>query len=157
VCGALVLPVPSGKKFGGVKKSRRQGETPAASATPSKKIGGVKNVVPRGQYGITGNMESCRENCPGEWVQGMWIHSKECPWAVVIWKAHGKTLKDWHCPYDCDPTELPSGWTHPYTCPFWDETGTTPFDTPPPKANNAAESFAEFPKALEETGDDLPF
>lgn len=88
----------------------------------------------------------------------MWIHSKWCPWAAVIWKAHGKTVKHWHCPFDCDPHEIPSGWTHPYQCPFWDLTGRTPFDTPAPKVNNGdAESFEAFPEALTEKDDDLPF
>lgn len=176
----------SGKKFGGVKQTR-QGKIPAASAVPSKKkFGGVKEV-PRGMS--NNGVESCPQNCPGEYVAGMWIHSRDCPWAAVLWNAHGKTINDWHCQYDCDPIQLPSGWTHPYDCPFWDRTGMTPFDHPKPhdaellppaskgfldtvraqkkeaderirRAKEAIENpqpFSEFPKALENDDDDLPF
>jgi hypothetical protein len=122
----------SGKKIGGVK-NRTTGTSPTKSRTTDspKKIGGVK-TVPRGMS--NNGVESCPENCPGEYVEGMWIHSKTCPWAAVLWNAHGKTVKDWHCMYDCDPMQLPSGWTHPMTCPFWDRTGRTPFDHPKPDA-----------------------
>lgn len=118
-----------GKKVGGVKRTR-QGKIPAASAAALRKVGGVKNPVPRGASGSV--VESCPENCPGEYIDGMWIHSSTCPWAAMLWKHHGATDKQWRCPYDCDPIELSSGWTHPYTCPFWDRTGRTPFDHPKP-------------------------
>jgi hypothetical protein len=73
-------------------------------------------------------MESCPENCPGEYVGGFWIHSRDCQWASVLWKHHGFTVKDWACPFDCDPIEMSAAWTHPYDCVFWDRTGYTPFD-----------------------------
>lgn len=114
------------KKFGGIKK--RQGATPAADvvdSVPPRKFGGVKEPAARGGSSV---VESCLQNCPGEWIEGMWIHSYDCPWVAVLWFAHGADWKDWRCPYDCDPIELPSGLTHPYTCPFWDRTGKTPFD-----------------------------
>jgi hypothetical protein len=119
--------VPSGKKFGGVKKSAHRGKSSGAPIAPAspKKFGGVK---PTRGPGTISQMESCLQNCPGEWIDRHWIHSADCPWASVLWKHHGKTDKDWHCLYDCDPVELPSGWTHPYDCPFWDRTGRTPFD-----------------------------
>jgi hypothetical protein len=173
--------VARSKKFGGV---RRQEKKPAASTpdTPKKKIGGVVAPVPRGMQNSA--MESCPINCPGEWIEGMWIHSHDCPWASVLWKAHGATIKKWRCPFDCDPIELPSGWTHPYNCPFWDRTGRTPIDHSPPPGTHRDETqahssnrnrrddsertvatkhvlpydFTEFPKALRDKGDDeLPF
>lgn len=136
-------PVGSGaKKIGGVKRERR-GKTPAASVheTPKKKIGGVK-LSPRGSATGSGHMQSCIENCSGEYVMGTWIHSRECVWAPVLWKAHGKTLKDWHCLYDCEPLEMSSCWTHPYTCPFWDRTGATPFDQPAPAESRREKTSA---------------
>jgi hypothetical protein len=179
--------VASGKKFGGVKQTRR-GKSPAVSAadTAPRRIGGVKASA-RGNY-----LQSCPQNCPGEYIGGMWIHSQDCPWVAVIWKAHGATEKQWRCMYDCNPVELPSGWTHPFDCPFWTRTDQTPFDELPPHdkpIQSAMESgllgadtvskqkerirrgesqeidpyeifrktFEEFPEALRDDDDDLPF
>jgi hypothetical protein len=178
----------SGKKIGGVKNPTTGTSRNPSTTTdsPRKKFGGVK-TVPRGQS--NNGIESCPQNCPGEYVEGMWIHSRDCPWASVLWHAHGKTEKDWHCAYDCDPVQLPSGWTHPITCPFWDRTGRTPFDHPKPdaatlipvpkqsylesvlavknaekarkhraeEAVNHPQPFSEFPRALAQDDDDLPF
>lgn len=127
------VPVPRSKKFGGIK---RRGEIPAVSTTAKKKFGGVKEPVPRGVSGETGFVQSCPQNCPGEYVLGMWIHSANCPWAAVLWEAHGKKAEDWNCPYQCEPTRLPSGWTHDYRCPFWDRTGRTPIDSLPPRGSH---------------------
>lgn len=134
-CGVRASqPVPRSRKFGAVKRSRQE-STPVVAATP-KKFGGVKAPVPRGVTGMTGFVQSCPENCGGEYKFGMWIHSAECPWAATLWSAHGKTRDDWKCPYQCEPTTLPSGWTHDYRCPFWDRTGNTPVDVLPPKAHH---------------------
>jgi len=126
--------VPKSKKFGGVKRLRRE-NIPAVTATP-KRFGNVKEPVLRGVTGMTGFVQSCPQNCGGEYKFAMWIHSAECPWAAVLWSAHGKTRDDWNCPYHCEPTALPSGWTHDYRCPFWDRTGATPIDVLPPKAHD---------------------
>lgn len=53
----------------------------------------------------------------------------------MIWHAEGERyrLSDWTsgiyqcCPFHCDGTELPSGVTHAWNCPFWDTTDETPF------------------------------
>lgn len=132
--------VPKSKKFGGVKKAAG-GKTPAAVSASPKKVGGVK-TPPRGAVGST--VESCPQNCPGEFVRGMWIHSLDCPWVAVIWKFHGGEIAEWRCLYDCDPITLPSGWTHPYDCPYWNETGKTPFDhVPPPIHDTPIQSAME--------------
>lgn len=157
--------MPSGKKkIGGVKKTERRGADPAVSAPPSKKkIGGV--TVVRG-FGTSRQMESCPEHCPGEYIEGgYWIHSSWCKWAAVLWNAHGFTRDDWKCPFNCEPQQLPSGWTHDWRCQFWERTGRTPFDHNAPKeAKRVAETasgnqsgFDKFPEALTETDDDLPF
>lgn len=145
------------KKVGGVKPKRtgrsgtgQWGNTPAAPDVPDvpvRKVGGVKPEA-RG-YGavMSSQVQSCPTNCPGEYVQGMWIHSKTCHWASVLWKHHGKTEQDWQCPFTCEPITLSMGWTHPFDCPFWDETGRTPFDyTKPPRVIQQVEE-----------NDDLPF
>lgn len=120
------------RKFGvkGNARKRAMGvkahhETSSPQVPSVSRSFGVKNPVPRG--GSKG-IESCPTNCPGEWLEGMWIHSSDCRWASMLWRSHGKTADDWQCPYECPPIELSSGWTHPYTCPFWDRTGRTPFD-----------------------------
>lgn len=119
----------SRKKIGGVKnRTTETCQNPLPTTDlPKRKIGGVK-TIPRGEAIGSGHMQSCPDNCAGEYVLNMWIHSRDCPWASVLWKAHGKTPKDWHCPFDCDPIEMSSGWTHPHLCPFWDFMGQIPFD-----------------------------
>lgn len=122
-------------------------------------------------------MQSCPENCPGEYKLGMWVHSATCPWVAVLYEAHGDTEKNWRCPFDCDPMEISVGWTHPWDCPFWNETDQTPFDSPKRQHDepiNHLESvnlanklrndneeyrktFEAFPKALQAEDDDLPF
>ena len=140
-----VGPVAKSKKFGGVK---RRGAIPAVAIPAAKKFGGVKEPVPRGVYGETGFVQSCPINCGGEYIQGMWIHSADCQWAAVLWEAHGKKEKDWNCVYDCDPTRLPSGWTHDFRCPFWDRTGRTPIDTNPPRGSDGkTETVASYQSA----------
>lgn len=129
----------SGKKFGGVKNTRGV-KSSGVSPTPTKKIAGVK-TIPRGAPGST--VESCPENCPGEFVRGRWIHSSNCPWVAVIWKFHGGDINQWRCPYDCDPVCLPSGWTHYYACPYWSYTGKTPFDQTPPPEDTPIQSAME--------------
>lgn len=117
---------------------RNRGDSPTVPADVEgvPRTFGVKQVIPRGTVaGVSGDLESCPLNCPGEWIAGMWIHSRECPWAAVLWRGHGYGEKDWQCPYECPALELPSGWTHQPECPFWDRTGRTPFDHNPPKGS----------------------
>lgn len=134
-------PVPTVKRLGGVKVVPaipvRLGDVKAVLAIPVrlgdqrsvKKLGGVKAPVPRGTGPRpAGSVESCPQNCPGEYVEGCWIHSRDCPWSTVLWKDHGFGPADWRCPYACPPVELPNGWTHQHDCRFWDRTGRTPFD-----------------------------
>lgn len=102
-------------------------------AKGKKRAFGVKNPVPRGIPGVSGRMESCPEGCPGEYIEGMWVHSKECRWSAVLWRGHGKTEEDWKCPYNCPPQKIASGWTHQWDCAFWDRTGRTPFDHNSPR------------------------
>lgn len=102
------------------------------SAGPALRTYGVKAPVERGHALKSGQVESCPENCPGEWKPDGWIHSSWCQWASVLWKAHGVTVADWKCNYQCEPQEMPSGWTHDYRCPYWDRTGRTPFDATAP-------------------------
>jgi hypothetical protein len=144
---------------------------PLASSPPKpmRRFAGVKASV-RGTNKSVRGVQSCPENCPGEYVEGNWIHSKWCPWASVLWRSHGKTEKDWGCPYGCPPLALPSGWTHQHDCKFWDATGRTPFDhadpfnrrsperPPLPTGSPTGGGFDDFPAALAGSeDDDLPF
>lgn len=138
--------------------------------TSARKFG-VKAPVSRGESAGSGHMQACPVNCPGEYVEGMWIHSDWCRYSAVLWRVHGKTRSDWTCPYSCTPIEISSGWTHPHDCPFWDETGRTPFDHAPPNVVRSVGrvqlprvqpspselSFEDFPEALDEDDSELPF
>jgi hypothetical protein len=110
------------KRTFGVKKEETTGTGKHSRAF------GVKLPQPRGIPGVSGKMESCPDGCPGEYIEGMWIHSAACRWSAVLWRAHGKEEKDWCCPYNCPPQTLSSGWTHQWDCEFWNRTGRTPFD-----------------------------
>lgn len=125
----------SGKRNFGVKRtSTRERENSSAGAvSSSNKKFGVKTPSIKEMWGTSNKMGSCPENCPGEYVLGVWIHSKECRYASMLWRVHGKKKEDWNCPFECEPTELPHGWTHPWECPFWDWTGRTPIDHNAPK------------------------
>lgn len=150
--GGRANPVPSGcpekKKVGGVTAQARTGST---SAHP----------------------QSCPQNCQGEIIEGTWVHSRTCPWSSVLWKSHGATAADWRCPFHCPPVEMGLCWTHQQDCKFWDRMGRTPFDHRPQdmksmqaRARAVEQSEAErqraivlqdFPGALDDNDDDLPF
>jgi len=103
-----------------------------ASGKQRKEVGGVRSRASRLAIREVGSVIirfPCPDNCGGVFSHGKRIHIKGCPHAAVIYKADGATEKDWHCPYDCDPTPLEVGWCHHYTCPFWDQVGEseTPF------------------------------
>lgn len=150
---------PEGRKFGVKKPAAAAGKKSPGSGSitpPTKKKFGVKNPVPRGESTESGAVGSCVVNCPGEWVNGMWIHSQWCKWGAVLWKGHDKTAADWNCPFGCVPIELASGWTHPWQCVFWDETNRTPFDHNAPKPQEKAETFFDN-LTLDDDNDDLPF
>lgn len=170
-------PVAASKKIGGVKQTGGGRKSAASSdATPTRKVGGVKPHV-RGWKAQSSQMQSCPENCPGEYKQGMWVHSADCPWVAVLYRAHGNVIEEWRCLFDCDPLEMSVGWTHPYDCEFWNRTEQTPFDTPKRhhdepinhlasvtltnKLRNDNEAyrrtFEAFPEALQAEDDDLPF
>jgi hypothetical protein len=72
-------------------------------------------------------MRSCPNNCEGEYRHGHWIHSDWCNYAPILWKADGKKVQDWKCPYHCEAVELVQGWAHHHQCPYWDRFDATPF------------------------------
>ena len=130
----------SKRTFGVKAKTTGAGKVPKVSGKQSPRAFGVKVPYARGIPGVSGKMESCPEGCPGEYIEGMWIHSKECRWSAVLWRAHGKTEEDWSCPYDCPPQEISSGWTHQWECAFWERTGRTPFDHNAPRGTEKVDA-----------------
>lgn len=130
---------PSGpKKFGKLKASVAA-STPARQPQPksSKAFGAIKPEAM--QQGTSSLHARCPGKCEGAIMDGlMWIHSPGCPYTVVLWRAHGFTASDWKCPHGCQATALPSGWTHDYRCPFWNETGETPIGLKAPKEASTA-------------------
>ena len=123
------MPGRGGKKpreFGAITAQPSPSKVAAVAAPkPTRTFG---ELAPEArQVGHSVMHPDCYAKCKGEIVAGpMWIHSPGCPYTVVLWKPHGKTEKDWLCPYGCPPQEIPSGWTHAHTCPFWNATGETP-------------------------------
>jgi hypothetical protein len=116
------------KKVGGVKIRPGAGDSPpprrhvpeSDSTQPvtllPKKVGAIKASARAVGTSVAHKLPCC----DGEYILGMWVHSGTCPETVVIWKAHGKTKKDWRCPEGCEPQELPSCYTHGSGCAWWD-------------------------------------
>lgn len=67
---------------------------------------------------------------------GLWVHDARCPGTAKLWKALGHRAEDWQsavyqcCPYHCEGVEIGDAITHAWQCPYWDDTGRTPFDDP---------------------------
>lgn len=108
----------------GIARPARKFGTLAEDAKSARKFGTLAESVK--SQGTSSGHPSCYARCKGEVIAGMWIHTRGCPYTVVLWRAHGFTLTDWECVYGCQATALSSGWTHDYRCPFWNATGETP-------------------------------
>ena len=134
---------PMPKRFGALKQISSVAESTSAPPSPKKsgKFGAIKPEAL--QQGSSSLHPRCYAKCQGAVMDGvMWIHSPGCPYTVVLWRAHGFTASNWECPYGCQATALPSGWTHDYRCPFWNATGQTPIGLKAPlgKADDGASS-----------------
>ena len=139
--------MPGGKKrhsFGAIKVQPPKRRAVAPAPKKQAQFGDLKPEAR--QQGHSVMHPNCYAKCKGQIVPGpMWIHSPGCPYTVVLWRAHGKTKADWSCAYQCEPQEIPSGWTHAHTCPFWNATGETPIGLRRP--SGSASSADETPGA----------
>lgn len=75
--------------------------------------------------------ESCTGYFPKDGTN--WIHDARCPKTVMLYYVYGFRYEDWDspvyqcCPWQCEGTNMPSGVTHHWMCPFWTTTDATPF------------------------------
>lgn len=146
------------KKVGGLRSSvRSQGPgapRPVPPTTAAKTVGGLKPSTVKLVGTRLGHKQTC---CAGEYRDIMWIHSPGCDETVALWKAHGKTAKDWSCRFGCTPTETPSAFVHHYQCEFWNaHPALTPFDKiiPVNKRGRAVEAVED---GDAESTESLPF